>query len=339
MLFTNDMIRITLNSLIDERVACLTNNRKISINYRQYEEIIKKVLQDCSNGRYIDCEYTGNKSICFDTIFFDTQTNKKIALQVKSNNIDGNFTKIYEMSKITDILNSCNEAEEVLNELIQFYNDRYSKEKQDYGFEELQSLFIIKGEYSIFLYENHFNLDEFDTDLSKYEILRYKKGSYLHFQYGDNIYKFTFSNHTLCIKFVCDHNYIGCIASDKLKTYVEKANEVVDYVVANNINSTVDIPFSTKFHIHRNNLGELAKIMTSQSGMLSYNTSEIKRIPKSDMMYVDNKSGIFLLKDSIIQKTSKIYAELLNIKAISPKGRVLIDLQVENQTDLKKYFK
>lgn len=69
-----------------------------------------------------------------------------------------------------------------------------------------------------------------------------------------------------------------------------------------------------------------------------YPSEDIKRVNKTNLMYVNDKNKVYLLANSIINSTSKMYKELLDVGAISKKGRVLKNLRLESERDLK-FFK
>lgn len=336
----DDGKRVLRNTIIDNELATLTKNGIVKINNQVYEELFNDILNksDYSNGRYTSCETYGNKSICFDLLVEDVIEHKKIAIQIKSINYNNSYIKIYEMSKSTDPLSKVHTAKDVLKTILDIYKSRYDKEKQRYQFDELQSLMLLKAKNTIVFYQNILDLSTISTNEKDYEIVSYIPNKKIVFKDINTkvIFDFGFNNHTLRVKYKKNGDFSFYITSNGLETISEKVKRVMDKVEADKtLNSTLEMPFEVKFDLLKRDKKGLAKLIYDNGHMNLYPTEEIKRVNKTNLMYVNDKNKVYLLANSIINSTSKMYKELLDVGAISKKGRVLKNLRLESERNLR----
>lgn len=331
---------VLTKSIMHKELATLTKNGIVKIHSQDYELLFNEILNksDYSNGRYTSCETYGNKSICFDLLVEDVIEHKKIAIQIKSINYNNSYIKIYEMSKSTDPLSKVHTAKDVLKTILDIYKDRYDKEKQRYQFDELQTIMLLKAKDTIVFYQNVLELSTISTKVEDYEIVSYIPNKKIVFKDINTnvIFDFGFNNHTLRIKYKKTGDFSFYFTNNKLETTKEKIKRITTEVETNKtLSSTLEMPFEVKFDLLKRDKKGLAKLIYDNGHMNLYPAEEIKRVNKTNLMYVNDKNKVYLLANSIINSTSKMYKELLDVGAISKKGRVLKNLRLESERDLK----
>lgn len=331
---------VLTKSIMHKELATLTKNGIVKIHSQDYELLFNEILNksDYSNGRYTSCETYGNKSICFDLLVEDVIEHKKIAIQIKSINYNNSYIKIYEMSKSTDPLSKVHTAKDVLKTILDIYKDRYDKEKQRYQFDELQTIMLLKAKDTIVFYQNVLELSTISTKVEDYEIISYIPNKKIVFKDINTnvIFDFGFNNHTLRVKYKKNGDFSFYITSNGLETISEKVKRVMDKVeLDKTLDSTLEMPFEVKFDLLKRDKEGLAKLIYDNGHMNLYPVEDIKRVNKTNLMYVNDKNKVYLLANSIINSTSKMYKELLDVGAISKKGRVLKNLRLESERDLK----
>ena len=137
------------------------------------------------------------------------------------------------------------------------------------------------------------------------------------------------------------------VISNNLKTN----SEIVDEIIEDSFNNPNDDLFDTElssgiqytllsndFKLGKVNQTELAKTMIRDTNNVSYNELDVKSKKGTQIKYVnicepDNKFT-YVLKDSIISKTSQMYRELLDLGGIDSTGLVLKNIRVKNKKQI-----
>lgn len=324
-----------LKSLVNKAVAYITNKGNITIPPEKYECVINETLNNCTYGRF-DSENLGRKAKCLDLLVYDNELNKKIALQIKSANDYNDWIKVYQMDVITKLLFDDMTGEEVLDYVIDTHNQRYLKEKAEYQFQYIESLTLIKGRNTIFIYENDLGLETFDR--KKAFLISYNPKGYIIFKYNDITYRFTFTNHTLYEYYVKTLNYVDSVTSYELLTCNEIAKQVTHQYFLNGEVADRNAPFQDKFNAIKNHFSSLAILISTQDSVV-YKNTEIQFCENfCGLNYVEKEDFILVLKNSLIKKTSKLYEELLKLGAVSRRGILNKDIKLLTFRDIKKYL-
>ena len=354
---SEEVTRIFRQSIISPKIASLNNKTyDICIKSHMYEDVFVKTINKYCNGQYM-VEPFGNNNLCFDALITNIQTGEIIAMQIKSLVIENNCIKIYEQPCAAEVIKDCFTADQIIDVIVEKYNDRFNREKSRYNFSKLESLCLVKAPKTILLYDNVFDLNCFNRD--EINLLSFTKSHFLNekesdskitrlkFEYHGNTYRFSLSNHTLSIEFLPTTNMSQYVISNNLKTN----SEIVDEIIEDSFNNPNDDLFDTElssgiqytllsndFKLGKVNQTELAKTMIRDTNNVSYNELDVKSKKGTQIKYVnicepDNKFT-YVLKDSIISKTSQMYRELLDLGGIDSTGLVLKNIRVKNKKQI-----
>ena len=137
---SEEVTRIFRQSIISPKIASLNNKTyDICIKSHMYEDVFVKTINKYCNGQYM-VEPFGNNNLCFDALITNIQTGEIIAMQIKSLVIENNCIKIYEQPCAAEVIKDCFTADQIIDVIVEKYNDRFNREKSRYNFSKLESL-------------------------------------------------------------------------------------------------------------------------------------------------------------------------------------------------------
>lgn len=351
---------IYLQSLVSPRISYLNDkNGNVILNRSAFYEKLFVNILNLHFGNLFEAKHYGNKNICFDVLINDKNTSETIALQIKSTNLGHKYIKIYEQCCAVSVVDGLTNPKEIVKALVEISNKRLEREKDIYKFNRLETLFLVKGPEVILTYDNPilvdvFELSEITDERVVTEINSQSKEvtKIATFNYRDKNYKFTLSNHTLSIEFLATKEMDMHISASHLKTETAVINEVIDETIKNLDTSLFNgpLPSTVDFEVTRNSyligqisFGEYTKVMVDSAENLIYDEDDVVCLPKTNVNIVEqrenDKSYIFMLKDSMIEKSSTLYKELLGIGAVDKKGTIIKNVRFKDKKELRSFLK